>query len=179
MSGACPGVVRAAGAEGVAPPSNAAKLWWRRTPMGQDRSMGAEVDATTFTREDRKRHREKVRKDLDVLARMLQESRFDFERPMTGLEIELNLVDEDTLPAMKNAEVLGAIADPDFVTELGQFNIEINVAPRQLAENGVTAFENQVRASLNAAEMKARTRGAHMVMIGILPTLRGSDLTHD
>ena len=47
-----------------------------------------------FTREDRKRHREKVRKGLDVLARMLTESRFDFERPMAGLEIELNLVDD-------------------------------------------------------------------------------------
>ena len=30
---------------------------------------------------------------LDVLARMLTESRFDFERPMVGLEIELNLVE--------------------------------------------------------------------------------------
>jgi gamma-glutamyl:cysteine ligase YbdK (ATP-grasp superfamily) len=141
--------------------------------------MGQDVERRSFSREDRTRYRHKVRRCLDAFARMLQESRFDFERPMTGLEIELNLVDDDTQPAMKNAEVLGAIADPDFVTELGQFNIEINVAPRQLAENGVTAFENQVRASLNAAEMKSRTRGAHMVMIGILPTLRGSDLTHE
>ena len=29
---------------------------------------------------------------------------------------------------MTNAEVLEAIADPDFQTELGQFNVEINVA---------------------------------------------------
>ena len=29
--------------------------------------MGAEVDTTEFTREDRKRHRDKVRKGLDVL----------------------------------------------------------------------------------------------------------------
>jgi hypothetical protein len=141
--------------------------------------MGQEVERRTFSREDRTRYRHKVRRCLDAFAKMLQESRFDFERPMTGLEIELNLVDEAAQPAMKNAEVLGAIADPDFVTELGQFNIEINVAPRQLAENGVTAFENQVRASLNAAEMKSRTRDAHMVMIGILPTLRANDLTHE
>ena len=82
--------------------------------------MGAEVDTTEFTREDRKRHRDKVRKGLDVLARMLTESRFDFERPMTGLEIELNLVDMDCQPAMRNAEVLAAIADPSFQTELGR-----------------------------------------------------------
>ena len=32
--------------------------------------MGAEVDARHFTREDRKRHRQKVRRGLDVLLRM-------------------------------------------------------------------------------------------------------------
>ena len=73
--------------------------------------MGAEVDARQFTREDRKQHRERVRRGLDVLARMLTESRFDFERPMAGLEIELNLVDTDCEPAMRNAEVLAAIAE--------------------------------------------------------------------
>ena len=133
--------------------------------------MGAEVDATTFSREDRKRHREKVRKDLDVLARMLTESRFDFERPMTGLEIELNLVDEACEPAMRNAEVLAAIADPSFQTELGRFNIEINVAPRRLAEGGFTSFEQAVRKALNDADPRAEAVGGRLVMIGILPTL--------
>jgi len=134
--------------------------------------MGAEVDQTTFTREDRKQHREKVRKGLDVLARMLTESRFDFERPMAGLEIELNLVDEQFEPAMRNAEVLAAIADPSFVTELGRFNIEINVPPRRLNEAGFTRFEESVRDALNEADPRARQLGAQTVMVGILPTLR-------
>nr|WP_042193098.1 glutamate-cysteine ligase family protein [Kibdelosporangium sp. MJ126-NF4]CEL20565.1 FIG01044060: hypothetical protein [Kibdelosporangium sp. MJ126-NF4]CTQ89476.1 FIG01044060: hypothetical protein [Kibdelosporangium sp. MJ126-NF4] len=141
--------------------------------------MGKEVERRTFSREDRTRYRHKVRRCLDAFARMLQESRFDFERPMTGLEIELNLVTNQTEPAMRNEEVLGAIADPDFVTELGQFNIEINVQPRELSGGGITEFEKQVRDSLNAGENKARSKGAHMVMVGILPTLRATDLTRD
>ena len=96
-----------------------------------------------FTRADRTRHREKVRRCLDVFARMLREARFDTDDPMTGLEIELNLVDDDGDPALKNAEALEAIADPDFQTELGQFNIEINVPPRQLREGGLTTFEDR------------------------------------
>ena len=139
--------------------------------------MGAEVDATQFTREDRKRHRQKVRRGLDALARMLTESRFDFERPMAGLEIELNLVDADFEPALRNAEVLEAIADPEFQTELGRFNIEINVAPRRLSDFGFTSFEESVRASLNAADPKAEEAGASTVMIGILPTLRPEHVT--
>src|SRR4051794_22260393 len=141
--------------------------------------MGAEVDQTTFTREDRKQHRAKVRKGLDVLARMLTESRFDFERPMAGLEIELNLVDEQFEPAMRNAEVLTAIADPSFVTELGRFNIEINVAPRRLAESGFESFEDSVRQALNDAEPRARAVGTQTVMIGILPTLRPEHVKAD
>ena len=139
--------------------------------------MGAEVDATAFSREDRTRHRQKVRRGLDVLARMLTESRFDFERPMAGLEIELNLVDADFEPALRNAEVLAAIADPSFQTELGLFNIEINVAPRRLAEFGFDSFEKSVRSSLNDADPRAGEVGTQTVMIGILPTLRPEHVT--
>lgn len=147
--------------------------------MGKDGGMGKEVDAVQFTREDRKRHREKVRKGLDVLARMLTASRFDFERPMVGLEIELNLVDADFQPAMRNAEVLDAIADPMFQTELGRFNIEINVAPQRLSEGGLTAFESSVRRALNEASGKAEEVGTHLAMVGILPTLRPEHVTLD
>ena len=74
---------------------------------------------------------------------------------MTGLEVELNLVDERGDPALKNTEVLEAIADPDFQTELGQFNIEINVAPAKLREGGLATFEAGLRRSLNDAEEKS------------------------
>jgi hypothetical protein len=139
--------------------------------------MGREVKRHTFTRGDRTRYREKVRACLDAFAAMLHDARFDIDRPLTGLEIELNLVDGQADPAMRNAEVLAAIADPAFVTELGQFNIEINIEPRLLAGFGVAEYERQVRASLNAAEAHARSVGAHIVMIGILPTLLLKHLT--
>ena len=133
--------------------------------------MGEEVDAQEFTRADRTRHREKVRRNLDVFARMLREAAFDTDDPMTGLEVELNLVDERGDPALRNAEALEVIADPDFQTELGQYNIEINVPPARLREGGLTTFENTLRHSLNDAQTASRDVGAHRVMIGILPTL--------
>ncbi|UAL28308.1 glutamate--cysteine ligase [Nocardioides rotundus] len=139
--------------------------------------MGEEVESQQFTRADRTRHREKVRRCLDVFARMLREAAFDTDDPMTGLEVELNLVDESGNPALKNAEVLEQIADPDFQTELGQFNIEINVPPRKLREDGLAEFERSLRRSLNDAEDKSAQVGAHLVMIGILPTLGEGHMT--
>ena len=73
---------------------------------------------------------------------------------MTGLEVELNLVDERGDPALKNAEALAAIADPAFQTELGQFNIEINVPPAKLREGGLDDVRGQ------PAAQPQRRRGA-------------------
>jgi len=133
--------------------------------------MGEDVAATVFSREDRQRYREKVKACLDVFARMLAEARFDRAPGSIGLEIELNLTNETGDPAMLNARVLEAIADGDFQTELAQFNVEINVPPRTLEGDVLGALEHDVRTSLNNAEEKARSVGAHMVMVGILPTV--------
>ncbi len=133
--------------------------------------MGEDVSATVFSREDRQRYRDKVKRNLDVFARMLREARFDADNRSIGLEIELNLTDEAGDPAMANAEVLDQIADDAFVTELGQFNMEINIPPRLLEGEVFSALEERVRGSLNEAEVKARNVGAHMMIVGILPTL--------
>jgi gamma-glutamyl:cysteine ligase YbdK (ATP-grasp superfamily) len=133
--------------------------------------MGKDVAPTVFTREDRLRYRTKVRRDLDVLARMLSEARFDVAPSSMGLEIELNLTDGDGQPVMRNTEVLGALEDEAFQTEIGQWNIEINVAPRKMAGRGLADFEQDVRNSLNEASHKAQQVDTNIVMIGILPTL--------
>jgi gamma-glutamyl:cysteine ligase YbdK (ATP-grasp superfamily) len=95
---------------------------------------------------------------------------------MVGQEIELNLVDETGMPHMRNADALAAIADPAWATEVGQFNLEINVPPRRLEGDAFEGLEREIRADLNAADGKARTVGSHLVMIGILPTLAEHDV---
>src|SRR6478736_9005575 len=114
--------------------------------------MGDDIAATTYTREQRQAYRAKVRRCLDEFERMLVEHSFDFGKPMTVLEIELNLVDNQWQPDMTNAKVLEAIADPDFQTELGRYNIEFNVPPRPLSGESMTELETMLRASLDHAE---------------------------
>ena len=139
--------------------------------------MGRDIQAIKISGEDRRKYRDKVRRSLEVFARMLHEHMFDTSPSQVGLEIELNLVDEQGAPSMHNAAVLDAIADPAWATELGQFNLEINVPPRQLDGDAVADQEEEVRASLNAADAKARGTGSRLVMIGILPTLAERDMT--
>jgi hypothetical protein len=139
--------------------------------------MGRDVPAITVSQQDRRAYREKVRQCLDVFARMLRESRFAREDPQLGLEIECDLVDEEALPSMRNTQVLDAIADPRWASELGQFNLEINVAPRLLSGDAFARLEDSVRSSLGHADKRALEAGARLVMVGILPTLRPSDVT--
>jgi len=133
--------------------------------------VGEEVKRTTYNREHRREYRRKMQLCLDVFETMLAQSHFDADRPLTGMEIECNLVDADYRPAMSNRYVLDAIADPAYQSELGAYNIEFNVPPHALPGHTSLDLEAEVRASLNDAESKANARGAHIVMIGILPTL--------
>ncbi|MGZ8649425.1 MAG: glutamate--cysteine ligase [Solirubrobacteraceae bacterium] len=133
--------------------------------------MGDEVVAKVFTGEDRKRYREKVKRCLDVFARMLSDARFDGDRRSIGLEIELNITEETGDPAMANQHVLEMIADPDWQTELAQFNIEINIPPRTLEGSVFSDLETAVRKSLNHAEDGAKKVHTRLLMAGILPTL--------
>jgi gamma-glutamyl:cysteine ligase YbdK (ATP-grasp superfamily) len=138
--------------------------------------MGRDIQPIKISGEDRRQYRDKLQRSLEVLARMLREHLFDAEPATVGLEIELNLVDDHGAPSMQNADVLDAIADPLWATELGQFNIEINVPPRRLDGDSLAGLEQEVRGSLNDADTKARSIGNHLVMIGILPTLQEDDL---
>ena len=131
--------------------------------------MGQDVAKTQFTREDRQQYRQKVRRSLDVFARMLAESRFDVERRSMGLEIELNLTDERGDPAMVNEKVLDLIADEDFQTELAQFNIEINIPPQKIEGAVFQTLETEVRASLNHADDMSKQAGADVVITSRKP----------
>jgi hypothetical protein len=137
--------------------------------------VGDEISASRFSREERQRYREKVQLCLDVFERLMHSWRFEDKELLTGLEIELNLVDDDFQPALVNAEVLEQIADPSYQTELGAYNIELNVDPNPLKE--IARLEERLRTSLNEAEAKAHRRGAHIIAIGILPTIMPEHLT--
>ncbi|WP_092806726.1 glutamate-cysteine ligase family protein [Rhodococcus globerulus] len=139
--------------------------------------MGAEVQARMFTRADRRVFRKKVRLCVDAMKQMLDRGDFrdavDKPDPLLGMEIEFNLVAGDMLPAMSNLAVLDAIDDDAvFQTELGQFNVEMNVEPGPLTGDNTFELEEKLRSSLAIADARIHEHDAEMVMIGMLPTLQ-------
>ncbi|HEY5834489.1 glutamate--cysteine ligase [Streptomyces sp.] len=138
--------------------------------------MGEKVVAGEFDLADRRMYRRKLHQCLAGLERLLAEKRFDRPRNLIGLEIELNLTDSNGLPRMMNEEVLERIASRDFQTELAQFNIEVNIAPHRLAGRVLDRLAEELRTGLGYADRRAGEVGAHIVMVGILPTLEAQDL---
>jgi hypothetical protein len=132
--------------------------------------VGKDLLATVFAPDDRVQYRQKVRRCLDALALMLDSAEFEADDSMTGLEIELNLIDSQAQPVMRNAEVLAGLDDPTFQPELGQFNLELNARPRRISGDGFGEYERDILDSVRRAD-HAAAHEAGVVLIGMLPTL--------
>ncbi|MFJ4923183.1 glutamate--cysteine ligase [Streptomyces sp. NPDC088725] len=142
--------------------------------------MGEKVEADgSGSLSDRQRYRRKLQQCLTVLGRLLTEKRFDRPKNLMGLEIELNLAGSDGMPRMMNAEVLKRIASGDFQTELGMFNLEVNIAPHRIDGRVLDQLAEELRAGLGYAQRKANEVDAGIVMIGILPTLTQEDVVRE
>ncbi|WP_435971209.1 glutamate--cysteine ligase [Streptomyces sp. Qhu_M48] len=141
--------------------------------------MGEKVVADGFGPSDRQQYRRKLQQCLAGLARLLAEKRFDRPRNLMGVEIELNLAGADGLPRMLNGPVLEKIASPDFQTELGMFNLEVNIAPHQLGGRVFDRLAEEIGTGIGYADRKAAELDAGVVMIGILPTLTQDDLVFE
>ncbi|MFD3336988.1 glutamate--cysteine ligase [Streptomyces sp. NPDC058700] len=141
--------------------------------------MGEKVVADGFGPSDRQQYRRKLQQCLAGLARLLAEKRFDRPRNLMGVEIELNLAGADGLPRMLNGPVLEKIASPDFQTELGMFNLEVNIAPHQLGGRVFDRLAEEIGTGIGYADRKAAELDAGVIMIGILPTLTQDDLVFE
>ena len=139
--------------------------------------MGRVVTRTDLS--DRELYRTKVRRCLEALRRMVGESRFAADELRTGVELELALVDEAMEPAMLNHAVLDRSASDLLTTELGRWNLEINLPPRTLPGTAACRLEEDVVSSIAGARRSAAVVGATPVTIGILPTLGAEHLDSD
>lgn len=96
---------------------------------------------------------------------------------MAGFELEAWLVDGGLRPAPINDQYLARLNDPLASPELARFNVELNVAPRSLRDDALSRLHHDLIEIWRRANIAAGESGVHLLMIGILPTLRESDLT--
>ena len=69
-----------------------------------------------------------------------------------------------------------ASADPHFTNEIALFNIELNLDPLSFAGDCLSSMERQLDESIARARAVANGLDADIALVGILPTIRKSDL---
>ena len=114
--------------------------------------------------------------DLNALERMLSLGMIETGQRRIGAEQEVFLVDHAWKPAPVAAEVLEALSDPRFTTELARFNLETNLNPAALTGGCFGAMERELDSLLELLSAAAHGAHAKVVLTGILPTLSKSDL---
>src|SRR5262249_7179568 len=114
--------------------------------------------------------------DLRALDRMLREGRFDTGPRRIGAEQAMFVIDRNWAPARAALQMIEKLADPHFTTELGQFQLEANADPQLFSGDGLARMEQQLTELVGKARAAAAELGIAPVLMGILPTLRKSDL---
>ncbi|WP_236017451.1 CBS domain-containing protein [Roseivirga sp. E12] len=115
-------------------------------------------------------------KDVHLLEQMIENDWFETGQMHIGAEQEFCLIGKHYKPATKASEVLQKLNHPSFTTELGQFNIEANLAPQAFKEDCFAKLEGELNTLLDKLEPVCNKLGIDYLLTGILPTLRKFDL---
>ncbi|WP_456373633.1 glutamate-cysteine ligase family protein [Thiolapillus sp.] len=138
--------------------------------------MGQEITHSSFTEDDFRRFRDRVVAETALLEQWMAEGLLDDSEPMAGSEIEAWLVNDRGLPAPQNSLFLERMNDPLVVPELSTFNVELNTEPMRFSPGMFDRMHAELDDLWRRCDAVANADGAHMLMIGILPTVQQSDL---
>lgn len=138
--------------------------------------MGLEISRDSFDPADYLAFSEKLAANLRALSQLLDRPGFGTGPATVGAELELHLVDAHGRPMPINRAVLADTLDGRVTLEVDRFNLEINSRPCLLAGHPFRALEAELSEALGEVHRAARSHGARVATIGILPTLEESDL---
>jgi len=138
--------------------------------------MGLSIDRCQFDDSEYVAYGQRLESNLRALRRLLARDDFGQGPASLGAELEISLVDASCRALHKNQELMDANPDPRLQLELDRFNIEYNLDPMPTAGDPFGALERDITSALHDISSTASQFGGRVAPVGILPTLRPSDL---
>ncbi len=117
--------------------------------------------------------------DVRAMERMLEEGMFETGIRRIGAEQEMFLVNAARLPAHTAEAIMARVNDPRLTYELAKFNLEANLTPQVLGGDCLRKMERELTELMAVVRDAAAKEQTEIVLSGILPTLKKSDLTLD
>jgi len=117
-------------------------------------------------------------RDLHSLKHMLENDWFEKEPIRIGAEQEMVFVDPYYKPLPIAPDILKKLKHHPWLTsELSKFNLEINLTPQIFEKDALRKMEAELLTNLDIVQQELDQQDAHIVLTGILPTLRKYDLS--
>jgi len=138
--------------------------------------VGLSIKNSEFTAEEFEQFAAKVRTDLTALTRLLDRPGFGEGESSIGAEVEFYIVNPDLRVQPINTEIAASVQDPQLTVELNRFNLEYNLSPQAFRGDPFARTEQELLAAIRRINRHAAPLGGELVPIGILPTLRQSDM---
>lgn len=113
--------------------------------------------------------------DLKALEEMLDGDYFEENVRRIGAEQEMFLVDSAMCAKPNALKIIEAAKDERLTTELGLFNLEVNVKPLDFGGDCLREMESELHEVLGVVRETARKLDTEIVMVGTLPTVQQSD----
>ena len=114
--------------------------------------------------------------DIEALEYMIKNGWIESGVTRIGAEQEFCLIGNDMRPAMTGPAILQSINEPHFTSELARWNLEINLDPQNAGPGCLTRMHQQLDSLLELAAEHSAKHGSQVLLTGILPTIRKSDL---
>ena len=138
--------------------------------------MGLSIKTTEFAPEEFERFAAKVRTDLKALTRLLNRPGFGEGASSIGAEVEFYIVNPALRVQPINTEIAARVQDPQLTVELNRFNLEYNLSPQAFKGSPFARTEQELLSAIQRINQHAASLDGELVPIGILPTLRQSDM---
>lgn len=139
--------------------------------------MGERVEPSALVGGDGHEVQRRLERCAAALRRMVDGGRFGAHEDTIGMEVELDLVDPLGRPRLINDAVLTRLGRADMQHELGQFNIELNLAPRLFGGRVLRETESDLADVFDRCRAAIEGLGVRLVAVGMLPTLSAEQLT--
>ncbi len=110
-------------------------------------------------------------KDIEALDIMLKKGLIEKSPIRIGAEQEFCLINNEFLPSSNSLDVLRDINDEHFTTEIGNYNLEINLDPIELKNKCFSKLHKNLSMLLDKAKFSADKKKTKILLTGILPTL--------
>ncbi|MBT8188063.1 MAG: CBS domain-containing protein [Croceitalea sp.] len=117
--------------------------------------------------------------DLNALELLIERGLIENDIVRIGAEQEVCLINKNYDPWKKSLQLLEAINEGHFTTELAKYNIEINLDPFELKDDCFDLVKKQLLDLLGHGSTIADRMGAKFCLTGILPTISKREVTLD